>query len=272
MSIDTRHHGISRAQLLNKVPEVTTYFWGIKVLATTVGETAADFLNTNLNLGLTNTSYVMGSLLIITLFFQFRCSRYVPAIYWLAVVLISIVGTLITDNLTDNLGVPLTTTTTVFSAALLVAFAAWYSAEKTLSIHTIYTARRQAFYWLAILVTFALGTASGDLVAERFGLGYGVSALIIGALIAVVSAGHFRFRLNAILSFWIAYILTRPLGASLGDLFSQPRHDGGLGAGTAMTSGLFLVIILILVCYLAVSKKDATPPSEIPGPAVAAGE
>ena len=246
------------SRLRNKVPEVTIYFWIIKVLATTVGETAADFLNTNLNLGLTNTSLIMAGLLTLTLAVQFRCSRYVPAVYWLAVVLISVVGTLITDNLTDNYGIPLAATTLIFGVALLLTFAAWYRSEKTLSIHTIYTSRRQAFYWLAILFTFALGTAAGDLVAERANLGYGISALMFGGLIAAVCIGRFGFRVNAVLSFWIAYILTRPLGASLGDLFSQPRDSGGLGAGTAVTSGLFLGAILALVVYLAVTRADVT--------------
>ena len=153
--------------MLNKVPEVTLFFWIIKVLCTTVGETAADFLNVNLNLGLTGTSVIMSGVLLVALAFQFRARRYVPGIYWLAVVLISVVGTLITDNLVDNFGVPLETTTIVFSIALAVTFAAWYAREKTLSIHTIYTRPRESFYWLAILFTFALGTAAGDLPPAR---------------------------------------------------------------------------------------------------------
>ena len=153
-------------QMLNKVPEVTLYFWLIKVLCTTVGETAADYLNVNLKLGLTGTSVVMSSLLIVALGFQFKSRKYIPGLYWLAVVLISVVGTLITDNLVDNFGVPLETTTIAFSIALAVTFAAWFASEKTLSIHTIYTTRREAFYWSAILFTFALGTAAGDLAAE----------------------------------------------------------------------------------------------------------
>ena len=164
--------------------------------------------------------------------FQFRVRRYVPGIYWLAVVLISIVGTLITDNLTDNFGVSLVTTTIVFSVVLAATFAAWYASERTLSIHTIVTTRREAFYWLTVLFTFALGTAAGDLTAERLAIGYWQSALLFGALIAVVYVAHLRLGLNAILAFWIAYILTRPLGASIGDYLSQPRADGGLGLGT----------------------------------------
>jgi uncharacterized membrane-anchored protein len=193
------------------------------------------------------------------LFFQFKARKYVPSIYWLGVVLISVVGTLITDNLTDNFGVALETTTIVFAVALAVTFAAWYASEKTLSIHTIFTTRREGFYWLAILFTFALGTAAGDLAAERMGLGYWKAALVFGALIAIVAVAHFRLRLNAVLAFWIAYILTRPLGASIGDELSQSRHDGGLGLGTTGTSVLFLVAILGLVVYLTVTRADEQP-------------
>jgi uncharacterized membrane-anchored protein len=243
-------------EMLNKVPQVTVFFWIIKVLCTTVGETAADFLNTNLGFGLSNTSLLMGAVLAVALLFQFRSDRYVPGIYWLGIVLISIVGTLITDNLTDNYGVALETTTIVFSVVLAATFAAWYASERTLSIHTIYTRRREAFYWLAVLFTFALGTAAGDLVAERLSVGYLNSVFLFGGLIAVVALAHYRFKLNAVLSFWIAYILTRPLGASIGDYMSQPRADGGLGLGTTVTSAIFLGTILALVLYLTRTKKD----------------
>lgn len=243
-------------QLLNKVPEVTLFFWIIKILCTTVGETAADFLNETLSLGLTNTSYVMGGLLAVVLFFQFKSKKYLPGVYWLAVVLISIFGTLLTDNLTDNLGVPLELTTIIFAIALAATFIVWYMRERTLSIHTIFTRRREAFYWLAILFTFALGTAAGDLAAESLELGYLVSLLIFAALIAVVAIAHLRFKLNGVLAFWIAYILTRPLGASLGDYLSQASDAGGLGLGATVTSGVFLAIILITVIYLVITKKD----------------
>jgi len=242
---------------LNRVPEVIIFFWIIKVLATTVGETAADFLNVNLNLGLTNTSYIMAGLLIVALLVQFLfIKRYVPASYWTAVVLMSIVGTLITDNLVDNMGVSLETTTIIFSVALIIVFSAWYASEKTLSVHTVYTAKRELFYWSAILFTFALGTASGDLMAEGLGLGYGTSALIFLGIIGLIAFAHFYLKLDAILSFWLAYVLTRPLGASIGDLLSQAPADGGWGLGTVGTSALFLTAILVLVIYLTLTKKD----------------
>ncbi len=244
-------------QMLNKVPEVTLFFWIIKVLCTTVGETFADFLNVNLHFGLTNTTYVMGSLLIVALFFQFRSRKYVAGLYWLAVVLLSVVGTLITDNLTDHFGISLVTTTIAFSVLLALTFAAWSAKEKTLSVHDIDTTPREAFYWLAILFTFALGTAAGDLVAEQFHLGYLLSAFIFAGLIAAIAVAHWKLGLNGILAFWMAYILTRPLGASLGDFLSQPRNLGGLNLGTVGTSFLFLAMILGLVIYLAITKKDA---------------
>jgi uncharacterized membrane-anchored protein len=248
--------------MLNKVPEVTIFFWIIKILATTVGETAADFLNDHLGLGLTGTTLVMSAGLVAALVLQFRARRYVPKVYWLAVVLVSVVGTLATDNLSDNFGVPLEVTTTVFAIALLATFALWYRRERTLSIHTIHTARREAFYWAAILFTFALGTAAGDLVSERFDVGYWRSGLMFGALIVVVAVAYFRFRINAVLAFWSAYVLTRPLGASLGDYLTQPHRHGGLGLGTIRTSAVFVVVIVGLVAYLTASKVDV--PKEEP--------
>ncbi len=249
-------------KILNKVPEVTLYFWLIKILCTTVGETAADYLNSTLNFGLTGTTVIMSILFLITLFFQFRSRKYIPGIYWLAVVLISVVGTLITDNLTDKLGISLITTTVVFGVILGLVFTVWYKFEKTLSIHTISKMRREGFYWLAILFTFALGTAAGDLAAERLNIGYLNSAIMFGALILVIAIAHMRFKLPAVLSFWLAYILTRPLGASIGDYLSQPRENGGLSLGTVTTSGIFLFTIFVTVLYLTFTKKEAVATSE----------
>jgi uncharacterized membrane-anchored protein len=256
--------------MLNKVPEVTIFFWLIKVLCTTVGETFADNLNEKLKLGLTNTTYIMGALLVVSLVFQFRARKYVPGVYWLTVVLISVVGTLITDNLTDNLGVSLVTTTVVFSVVLALVFAGWYASEKTLSIHSIYTTRREAWYWLTILFTFALGTAAGDLTAEKLNVGYWKTGLLFAALIALITAVHYalkarvsassaRHTSNAVLAFWLAYILTRPLGASIGDYLSQPTGNGGMGLGTVVTSVIFLGAILALVIFLTVTHSDEIP-------------
>lgn len=241
--------------MLNKVPEITIFFWFIKVLCTTTGETAADFLNVNLNFGLTGTSIVTGILLLIALVVQFKSSKYIPAVYWSAIVLISVFGTLVTDNLTDKLGVPLETSTIIFSVLLAATFALWFMKEKTLSIHSIFTRRREAFYWLAILFTFALGTAAGDLMAEGLGLGYLLTGIIVSVVIATF-AFAWRLGLNSVLSFWLIYILTRPLGASIGDLLSQPAKYGGLGLGATMTSVIFLTAILGTVVYLTKTKKD----------------
>ena len=254
-------HGRVR-EMLNKVPEITIYFWVIKVLCTTVGETAADFLNINLNLGLTGTSIVTGVLLVVALAVQFRSDRYVPTWYWLAVTLVSVFGTLVTDNLTDALGVPLEASSLVFAVLLALTFLLWYRRERTLSIHSIFTRRREAFYWLAILVTFALGTATGDLMAEALGLGYLVTGIIVAVAITITALA-WRFGLNPVLSFWIIYILTRPLGASIGDLLSQPTSHGGLGLGATVTSVIFVGGILCTVTYLSVTRADVIPADEV---------
>ena len=263
MTQDTRPRSLGRT-MLNKVPEVVFIFWVIKILCTTVGESAADYVNDNLGFGLVNTTWVAGGLLAILLAVQFRLRRYVPGVYWSAVVVISVFGTLITDNLTDLHNVSLTVTTPIFAAILAVVFAVWYAFERTLSIHTIITTRREAFYWLAILFTFALGTAAGDLVAEKADLGYGVSILIFGGVIALIAVAHFGLKVNAVLTFWLAYIMTRPLGASIGDFLSQkdPKY-GGLGLGTTATSFIFLGCILVLVVYLSITHRDQTPPELI---------
>jgi len=258
-------------QMLNKVPEITVYFWVIKVLCTTVGETFADNLNENLGLGLSGTSYIMGAALIAVLVFQFRARKYVPGIYWLAVVLISVVGTLVSDNLVENYGVTLETTTIAFSAILICVFASWYAVERTLSVHTIFTTRREAFYWLAILFTFALGTSAGDFLSEQLELGYLAALGIFAGGIVVVAVLHFGLRMNAILSFWLAYILTRPLGASIGDYLASPTGEGGLGLGTNVTSFIFLGTILALVVYLAITKRDVIRSGSVSAAAAADG-
>ncbi|MFB9982282.1 hypothetical protein ACFSQQ_31370 [Mesorhizobium kowhaii] len=246
----------------NRVPDVTVDFWLIKLMAVTMGETAADYLAVNLGLGLTVTSLIMTGLLIAALVLQFAQKRYVPWAYWVAVVPISGVGTLITDNLVDNFGVRLQTTTIAFSVALAATFAVWYASERTLSIHTIVTTRREIFYWLAILFTFSLGTAAGDLVAESFDMGYLTSGLLFGGVIALIALAYYLLHLDGILAFWLAYILTRPLGASLGDLLSQPVEQGGLGFGTIFTSLIFLGCIIALVLYMTL-KKTADEADEI---------
>lgn len=249
------------SQMLNKVPEVTIYFWIIKILCTTVGESLADYLNTTVGLGLSTTTVIFSLALAAALVVQFRFRRYVPAAYWTVVVLISVVGTLLTDNLTDNLNVPLSLTTGVFTVVLAAVFGIWYSRERTLSIHSIITRPREAFYWLTVLVTFALGTAAGDWTLDLTGWAPGASVLLPAGLIAATALA-WRLGAGATLCFWIAYILTRPLGANLGDFLGSDPADGGLGLGTAWTSLLFLATILAVVTYLAVTRRDQTPVTE----------
>lgn len=259
----TARNNLPAEVAFNRVPKVTPDFWLVKLLAVTVGETAADYLAVNLGLGLTTTSLLMAAVLVLALGWQFRQRRYVPTVYWCAVVLVSIVGTLITDNVTDNLGVPLEASTIVLGAALIATFAVWYGVERTLSIHTIFTARREGFYWLAILLTFALGTAAGDLVAEVYELGYLATGLLFAAVIAAVAFAYFVLRIDAILAFWLAYVFTRPLGASFGDLLAQPVDYGGLGFGTVVTSLLFLGAIVVTVLFMTLSRDGEEGPTEV---------
>jgi uncharacterized membrane-anchored protein len=236
-------------QMLNKVPEVTAIFWIIKILSTTVGETGADYLAVHVGLGATVTAANMAILLAAALALQLRAQSYIPWTYWLTVVLVSVVGTQITDLLTDKLEISLYLSTAAFACALAVTFAIWYSVERTLSIHSIVTTRRELFYWLAILFTFALGTAAGDLATEALGLGFRLGVVVFGALIALIATAYY-LGANPVLTFWLAYILTRPLGASLGDLLSQSRGYGGVGLGTVYTSIAFLTVIVALVVWV----------------------
>lgn len=254
---ETESPKMKQAQdMLNKVPEVTLAFWGIKIMSTTVGETGADYLAVHVGLGTAITGGIMIMLLAAALLLQMKSQKYVPWIYWLTVVLVSVVGTQITDALTDGLEISLYVSTLVFAVLLATTFAVWHSVEKTLSIRTIVTTRREFFYWIAILFTFALGTAAGDLATEALGLGFKFGVLVFSLLIAVI-AGAYYLGVNAVLTFWLAYILTRPLGASLGDLLSQAQLYGGLGLGTVLTSIIFLTAITALVAYLSIGSNAA---------------
>ena len=237
---------LSTRDWLNKVPEVTGSFWIIKIMSTTVGETGADFLAVNAGWGQGITCGVMVALLTVSVTLQLRTQGYTPWLYWLTVVLVSVVGTQITDLLTDGLEISLSVSTAVFAVVLAAIFFVWHRVERTLSIHHIVTLRRELFYWAAILCTFALGTAAGDLATEALGLGFLWGAVVFSALIGVTYAA-WCLGGNAVLTFWIAYILTRPLGAALGDLLTQAKTYGGLGMGAMWTSALFLAVIVILV-------------------------
>jgi len=240
------HLTISGTALLNKVPEVTVAFWIIKIMTTTVGETVADYLAVNAGLGQATTRWAMLIMLIGTLVAQMRTTRCQPILYWSTVVLVSVVGTQITDALTDGLGISLYLSTAAFLVLLMITFALWYRSERTLSINSIDTRKREAFYWATILCTFALGTAAGDLATEAVGLGFQMGVGIFCALIAL-TAFAYRLGVHPVLTFWIAYILTRPLGAALGDWLSQATEYGGLGLGAMWTSVIFLSVIGVLV-------------------------
>ena len=242
------------ADPLNKVPLVTLGFWIIKIMSTTVGETGADYLAVNAGFGKGITSAAMAALLTIAVIAQLRSKTYTPWIYWMTVVLVSVVGTQITDLLTDGLGVSLYVSTGVFAALLAAIFALWFRAEGTLSILTIDTRRRELFYWAAILCTFALGTAAGDLATEALGLGFRLGVIAFAGLIGLIVAAR-SFGANAVLTFWLAYILTRPLGAALGDLLSQARTYGGIGLGPMLTSIIFLAVI---ACLVWMSQRDVS--------------
>jgi uncharacterized membrane-anchored protein len=249
--------------MLNKVPEVTIWFWVIKVLCTTVGESFADWINTTLGVGLVNTAWIFTAVLIAVLVVQLRLKRYVPFPYWLAVVVVSVTGTLYTDILTDQLNVQLWISSAVFSVLLAVVFGVWWLRERTLSIHSVTTLPRESFYWLAVLVTFALGTATGDWTLELTGWSPGISVLLPLGLIAAITL-LWRLRANPVLSFWLAYILTRPLGANIGDWLASPKtaqnpgDPTGLALGTFTTSLIFLGLILATVVYLTVTRSDVT--------------
>jgi uncharacterized membrane-anchored protein len=249
--------------MLNKVPEVTVWFWLIKVLCTTVGESFADWINMQLGVGLVNTAWIFTAVLVVVLAVQLRLKRYVPFPYWLTVVVVSVTGTLYTDILTDQLNVPLWISSAVFSVLLAVVFGTWWLRERTLSIHSVTTRARESFYWLTVLVTFALGTATGDWTLELTGWSPGVSVLLPLGLIAAVTA-LWRLGANPVLSFWLAYILTRPLGANIGDWLASPKlaqnpgDPTGLALGTFTTSLIFLGLILATVIYLTVTRSDVT--------------
>lgn len=235
---------------INRLPEVTLDFWIITFLAVALGEPAADYLAANMELGLTATSAIMTIVLIVILFQQLSKHKYVPWSYWSSVVLVSIVGTLVTDNLIDNLGVPIVTFTIVLFLALTATFIIWIATEGSLSIHKVFTTRREAFYWLAIMITSAVGVAVGDLVAENFDLGYYHTSILFGLIITSLTFGYWFMKLNPVLGFWLVYVFTRPLGAPFGDLLSQPRERGGLDLGTTITSVILLCMIALLVLYM----------------------
>jgi uncharacterized membrane-anchored protein len=249
-------HSLKRSSsLLRKVPEITALFWVVKLLTTALGESTSDYLVTRINpyaaVALGGTAFA------VALFMQFRADRYKPWVYWLAVAMVAVFGTMAADAIHIQLGVPYIASTLFFIVALAIVFKTWHSQEKTLSIHSINTRRREFFYWTTVVTTFALGTAAGDLTAISLHLGYLSSGLLFIGLILMPALAHWKFRMNEVLTFWLAYILTRPLGASFADWMGKSRSVGGLGWGDLPVSAVLSLVIVILVSYMTFNRKEA---------------
>jgi uncharacterized membrane-anchored protein len=241
-------------QTIRKVPEVTVYFWIIKILTTGMGETASDYLVHRLDPILAVA--VGGIGLSVSLVAQFLTHRYITWVYWLAVAMVAVFGTMAADVLHVELGISYLVSTAVFAVVLGVLFVVWYSVEKTLSIHSIYTFRRETFYWATVMATFALGTAVGDMTATTFHLGYFSSGILFGIFISIPALAYWRFKVNETLAFWVAYIVTRPLGASFADWVAVSPARGGLGLDYGSVSLTLIVLIVVFVSYLAASRID----------------
>ena len=245
---------------LVKVPEVTVYFWMIKILTTAMGEATSDYFVHRV--GLKNTTalamvgFVTGVILAVSLVLQLRTTRYVAWTYWLAVVMVAVFGTMAADGVHVQFGVPYVVSSAIFSIVLAAIFALWHARERTLSIHSITTLPRECFYWAVVMATFALGTAVGDMTALAFHLGYLASGFLFTVLIAVPLVGYRRFGWNEVFAFWFAYVLTRPLGASYADWLAFPKNAGGLGMGHGVVAIGLSVLIVALIAYIAATGRD----------------
>lgn len=247
-----------KKQSMNRVASLGILFWLIKIVSTTVGETAADYISVNLKFGLTNTTILMGVITILVAIWNFKQNRYFPPAYWSLIVMMSIEGTLITDLLVDKLGVSLLTLDIIFTLAMGLLFFVWYKKEQTLSIHDINNDNREKFYWIIVLTTFALGTGIGDTVSEYLNVGYFYSLLIFGLIFMLAGILNYFKVIGAVLAFWTAFIVTRPIGASLGDLLIQDPKEGGLGISVAIINSIFFVVIIASVAYITVSQQRNT--------------
>jgi uncharacterized membrane-anchored protein len=237
-----------------RVPEITVYFWAIKALSTAMGESTSDYLVHAMSPELAVGLGFIGFLAALAL--QFYVRRYIAWTYWLAVVGVGVFGTMAADVLHVGFGVPYIASSLLYGIVLAAVFVSWYRTEHTLSIHSVDTPRRELFYWAAVVATFAMGTALGDLTATTFGLGYLASGLLFAAVIAVPAIGYWRFHWNPILSFWIAYVATRPLGASFADWMGKPQSAGGLGWGDGTVALALTVLIFCWVAFLAITRRD----------------
>jgi uncharacterized membrane-anchored protein len=253
-----------RAPLAAKVPEITAMFWVLKILTTGMGEAMSDFLG-SVSVPLAGVIGIFG--LWFALRLQLRTREYRAPVYWFAVMMVAVFGTMAADGVHDGVSAPYAVTTVMYGLLVAAVFVQWYRTEGTLSIHSITTRRRESYYWAAVLATFALGTAAGDLTATSFGLGFFPSALLFVGLISIPAIGWWRFELNPIVAFWTAYILTRPLGASFADWFSKPHAITGLGLGDGVVSAVALAIFVVLVAYVAVTRRDIQPATDTSAPA-----
>lgn len=250
-------------EVINRVASLGVLFWIIKILSTTVGETAADYVSVKLNLGLTITAIIMGVITIGATIWNFKQKKYFPPAYWLLIVMMSIEGTLITDLLVEKLNVSIVTLDVVFTVAMGLLFYIWYRKENTLSIHSINNDDRERFYWLIVLTTFALGTGVGDTVSEHLNFGYLNSLILFGSIFILSGVLNFFKIINGVLAFWIAFIVTRPIGASLGDLLIQPPKDGGFGVSLTMINIIFFIVIIASVVYLTINQGNNSNKPEL---------
>ena len=240
---------------INRVARLGFLFWIIKIFSTTVGETAADYVSVNVNLGLVLTTVIMGIITIAATIWNFKQKKYVPPAYWLLIVMMSIEGTLITDLLVDQLNVSLLVLDIGFSIAMILLFYLWYKKEHSLSIHSINNDKREIFYWLIVLTTFALGTGVGDTVSEYLNFGYLHSLILFGSIFILSGVLYYFKIISGVLAFWIAFIVTRPIGASLGDLFIQSPKEGGLGISVGVINIMFFIVIITSVVYLTMQHR-----------------
>ena len=246
---------LSSRSAIRKVPEITLIFWMVKLLSTAMGEATSDFFVIKIN---PYIAVMLGGLvLLIALLIQFSVRKYIAWVYWFAVVMVAVFGTMAADSLHKQLGVPYLASSSFFVICLSVIFIVWHKTEHTLSIHTINTRRREAFYWATVLATFALGTAVGDLTAITLHLGYFTSGILFTVLFCLPAIGYLYFNLNAVFAFWTAYILTRPLGASFADWFGKSKAVGGLGYGDGTVSIILSIVIVIFVVYMTYDRKES---------------
>jgi uncharacterized membrane-anchored protein len=240
---------------LRKVPEITIYFWIIKILTTALGESTSDYLVHHIDPVM---AVVLGFIgFAIAMLLQFMVHRYIPWVYWFTVTMVALFGTMAADVVHIVLKVPYAISTGFFAVLLAIIFIIWHKVEQTLSIHSIHTPRRELFYWIAVIATFALGTAAGDWTAITLKLGFLTSGVVFALLFAIPAIAYWKFRLNGIIAFWFAYIMTRPFGASFADLLGKAREAGGLEYGNGVVSAVLFILIVGLVSYLAVTRKDS---------------